>query len=87
MAPELIAGGAATIRSDIYALGVIVYQLAVGDIRRPLASDWSEDIQDPLLREDIRSCVAGDPAKRFAGAAQLAANLRQLPARKAALKE
>ena len=87
MAPELIAGQAATIRSDIYALGVIVYQLAVGDIKRPLASDWSGDIQDPLLREDIRNCVAGDPAKRFAGAAQLATNLRELPTRREAFEE
>lgn len=87
MAPELIAGRPATIRSDIYALGVIVYQLALGDIHRPLASDWCEGIKDPLLCEDIRNCVAGDPAKRFAGAAQLAANLRQLPVRQAALKE
>ncbi|HEX8680506.1 MAG TPA: protein kinase, partial [Chthoniobacterales bacterium] len=87
MAPELIAGRPATIRSDIYALGVIIYQLALGDLQKPLTSDWAEDIEDPLLRDDIRSCVAGDPAKRFAGAAQVAANLRQLPQRQAALAD
>ena len=39
------------------------------------------------MREDIRSCVAGDPAKRFAGAALLATHLRQLSARQSALEE
>ena len=28
LAPELIAGGAATVRADIYALGVMLYQIA-----------------------------------------------------------
>jgi len=87
MAPELLAGEPATIRSDIYALGVIIYQLVLGDVHRPLTSDWSGQVEDPLLREDIRDCVAGDPSKRFAGAAQLAANLRRLPARHAELAE
>ncbi len=82
LAPELLAGQPATIRSDIYALGVVLYQLAVGAMNRPLTSDWSEDIADPLLREDIQRCVAGDPAKRFAGGAQIAAHLRALPERR-----
>ena len=82
LAPEMLAGRPATIRSDIYALGVMLYQLATGALNRPLTSDWADDITDPLLREDIRNCVAGDPAKRFAGGAQLAAHLRTLPQRR-----
>ena len=82
LAPEMLAGQPATIRSDIYALGVMLYQLTVGAMNRPLTSDWGEDIADPLLREDIQHCVAGDPAKRFAGGAQLAAHLRTLPQRR-----
>lgn len=85
MAPELVAGRPATVRTDIYALGVVLYQLIVGDLTRPLASDWMDDIDDPLLREDIRQCVTGDPARRFAGAAQLAENLRSLEVRREAL--
>lgn len=84
LAPEILAGQPATIRSDLYALGVVLYQCVVGALRRPLTSDWPGDIADPLLREDIRQCVARDPADRFAGGAQLAAHLRALPERRAA---
>jgi len=82
LAPEMLAGQPATIRSDIYALGVMLYQFAMGALNHPLTSDWSEDIADPLLRDDIQHCVAGDPAKRFAGGAQLSAHLRTLPQRR-----
>lgn len=85
MAPELIAGKSASIRSDIYSLGVVLYQLLAGDFTRPLTADWTEDVPDPLLREDLRLCVAGKPEERFAGGAQLAKNLRALPARRAEL--
>ena len=84
MAPELLSGRPATTRSDLYSLGVVLYQLVVGDLSRPLTTDWAEDIADPLLREDIRRCVAGDAAKRFAGAVELAERLRELPQRHAA---
>jgi hypothetical protein len=87
LAPELIAGTPATTRSDIYSLGVVLYQLLVGDFRRPLTADWVKQIADPLLREDLGRCLAGDPEERFAGAAQLADNLRTYPARQAELVE
>ncbi|MFT4046587.1 MAG: winged helix-turn-helix domain-containing protein [Solimonas sp.] len=51
LAPELIAGQPPTVRSDVYALGILLYQFAVGDFRKPLASGWERDIDDALLRE------------------------------------
>jgi len=81
MAPELLAGKPASIRSDIYSLGVVLYQLLVADFTRPVTTDWADDVSDPLLREDLKRCFAGNPAERFAGAGQLADNLRSLPAR------
>lgn len=35
-APEVLAGGIATAASDIYSIGVVLYQLLVGDWPRPL---------------------------------------------------
>ena len=84
MAPEIIAGKPATARSDIYSLGVVLYQLLVGDFSRPLTADWEEEISDPLLREDLRHCFARDPEKRFAEAKQLADHLRSWRQRRVA---
>ncbi len=83
LAPELLAGEPATTRSDIYSLGVVLYQLMAGAFNRPLTSDWTEEIGDPLLRDDLRHCLAGKPADRFVGAGQLAQRLRSLPERQA----
>ena len=59
MAPELFAGKPASIGSDIYSLGVVLYQLLVGDLTRPLTTDWANDISDPLLRDDLKRCFTG----------------------------
>jgi class 3 adenylate cyclase/tetratricopeptide (TPR) repeat protein len=87
MAPELFSGKPASIRSDIYALGVVLYQLLVGDFTRPVTTDWAKRITDPLLQEDLENCFAGDPQERFAGAGQLAEQLRRLEERRAAAEK
>ncbi len=87
LAPELIAGQPPTVRSDLYALGVILYQWLVGDLRRPMAPGWEREIDDPLLRDDIAAATDSDPARRLADAAELAARLRGLPERRAARQQ
>jgi serine/threonine-protein kinase len=87
MAPELFWGKPASIRSDIYALGVVLYQLLAGDFRRPVTTDWAKQIKDQLLREDLEKCFAGDPQDRFTGAAQLAEQLRCLQERREAFEK
>ena len=69
LAPELVAGQPPTVRSDLYALGVLLYQLLVGDLRRPMAPGWERDIDDPLLVEDISRATDGDPARRLGSVA------------------
>lgn len=81
MAPELIAGQPSTVQSDVYALGVLLYQFLTGDFRRPMASGWERDIDDPLLVEDIALATDGDPAQRYASVAELATRLRDLEQR------
>lgn len=84
MAPELLVGRAATPQSDIYSLGVVLFQLAVGDLHRPLTTDWPLSIEDAVLREDLARCFAGNPAERFGGADELARSLRAIDSRRAA---
>lgn len=81
-APEIIAGRPFTVQGDIYALGVILFQLIVGSLRRQLAPGWEREIDDPMLRQDIAAAAEGDPAKRLTDAALLAESLRQLEQRR-----
>ena len=84
LAPEVIASQPATQKADIYALGVMLYQLVVGSFQKPLAPGWEADVQDELLREDIASAAAGAPEKRLASAEALASMLRTLDIRREA---
>ena len=82
LAPEVIAGHVPTVRSDVYALGILLYQLLAGELRKPLASGWEQDIDDPVLREDIRLATDGNPEWRIAEAATLAQRLRDRDVRR-----
>lgn len=83
IAPELLSGAAPTVRSDVYALGVLLYQIMAGDLKKPLTTGWQDDIADPLLCEDIAEATAGDPARRIASAEELGSRLRHLEDRRA----
>ncbi|WP_374571632.1 winged helix-turn-helix domain-containing protein [Phenylobacterium sp.] len=83
LAPEVLAGAAPSTGSDIFALGVMLYQLVAGDFSKPLAAGWEAEVADPLLREDIALAASGDPARRLGAAAELAHRLKTLEARRA----
>jgi DNA-binding winged helix-turn-helix (wHTH) protein/serine/threonine protein kinase len=73
--------------ADVYALGVMLYQMAAGDFRKPLSASWESDISDPLIREDVAAAACGDPAKRMPAVAALVARLESLESRRAARDE
>lgn len=82
MAPEVLTDHPPTASADVYALGVLLYQLAVGDFRRPLAAGWEQHIDDPLIREDIAAAACGDPDRRLTTASALVDRLESLDRRR-----
>ena len=54
--PESQLNRPATTAGDVYALGVMLYQLVIDELSHPLGTGWEEDLADELLRDDIRAC-------------------------------
>ncbi len=86
-APEVLEGQPATIRADIYSLGVMAYQLLVGDLERVLAPGWERLIDDLLLCADVAGMVDGDPNRRPADANVVAQQWQSIPQRRNAIAE
>jgi WD40 repeat protein/class 3 adenylate cyclase/serine/threonine protein kinase len=82
--PEAQRAKPHTVQGDVYALGVMLYQLAISDLTTPLGVGWERNVHDELLREDIAACVEGDPDRRLASAQALADRLNSLDARRLA---
>lgn len=76
MAPEVLRGGVFSEQSDVFSLGVLLYQLVIGDLNEPMAPGWEEDVADAGLREIIAEACAGKPARRIADMMDLAQRLR-----------
>jgi predicted Ser/Thr protein kinase len=91
MAPEQLAGTEVTVRSDIYSLGLVLYEILTG--KRPYESDTVEGLErarrkntpltpstlvkdlDPRVERVILRCLESDPSRRPASALAVAAAL------------
>jgi eukaryotic-like serine/threonine-protein kinase len=64
LAPERRSGQAATAASDVYALGVLLYQLYIGDLTRAPGAEWAARIESLQMRTMIAACIDPDAAQR-----------------------
>ncbi|MCB8933614.1 MAG: PASTA domain-containing protein [Fimbriimonadaceae bacterium] len=94
LAPEVAAGGMPTPRSDLYAVGVMLFELVTG--RLPYIANSPQEMAEKhaqapvpsvklfnpsvphVLDEIIRKAMSKEPAHRYASASELAEDLRLL---------
>ncbi len=95
MSPEQISGRRVDHRTDVFSMGVILYEMATG--RRPFQADSAAELMSAILRDEpepavkwrsglppalclvIERCLAKEPVARFQTAADVGAALQGKP--------
>ena len=96
IAPEQLEGGPGDARSDVFALGIVIYELVTGTnpfqgptpastaarilTLEPPAPSRANPISPPALDAIAARCLRKDPAARYASAAEVMADLERLAA-------
>ena len=81
-APELQRGGVPTVKCDVYAIGVLLYQIVCGDLQQTPSPGWQAKIRDPLVRDDIAAAANVDPKLRMGTAREIALRIHSLNERR-----
>lgn len=87
LAPEVQKGQVATLQSDVYSLGVLMYQMVIGSFEVSTTGYWQERMSDKVMRDLISDLVDSDPNKRLMRPLWVVEQLQNMDEKRSVLAE